>query len=184
MLDARQCAGQGPPRRMPGDVGREDAAARIRVAQRDDFGLSRVHARQHDRGFDRLSPAVGEERRIQSAGGDVGETLRHLDLILGQVERGGVAQGPDLLPNPLHDLGMAVSHRRRENTAEQVQELTAFGIDDVDAVAFHKNERLGVVGWGAGEQEFLVTGFHRSRIDSDRSFGATHVLLLLLAISY
>ena len=103
MLDAGHRRGQRPPRPVRGEVTRENAAARVAVAQGDDLAAPGVHAGQHDRRLDGLGAAVGEERLLEPPGRDLGQAPRHLDLVLGEIQRRGV-------PQPAHLVAHALDH--------------------------------------------------------------------------
>ena len=151
MLDAREGARQGSPRRVGGDVGGEYAAARVGVPEGDDFALTGVKAREHDRRLDGLGAAVREEGLAECSRSDGGESLGHLHLVLGHVEGRCVTQDAELLAHPVDHLGVAMADGCGEDPAEEIEELAAFRVEDPRAVALDENQGIVVQGRSARE---------------------------------
>ena len=172
--DSRNRGRQGTPGGMCGEVGGQHTATRVAVSEGNHLTPAGVHARHHDRGFHRLCAAVREERPAQLSRSYGGESLRHLHLVLAKVQCGDVAQGAELFPDAFHNLGVTVPQRRREDAAEEVEELISLRVDDPGSLSLHQDERIGVIGRCAGEQVFAKPSLHRCGIGCRRCFQTCH----------
>jgi hypothetical protein len=55
-----------------------------------------------------------------------------------------MTQDAELLAHPVDYLGVAMADGCGENSAEEVEELAAFGVDDPDAVTIDENQGIVV----------------------------------------
>ena len=69
-----------------------------------------------------------------------------------------MAQPAGLRLHALEDPRMAVPNGRREDSAEEVQELPSIDVPDTNALAFIQGQGLIVEGPDRGEQELPLTG--------------------------
>ena len=159
MPDVRNTARNMTPRRVSRQVGRQHTAAGVAVAEGDDFAAARVLLGQHDRRFHRLGPAVGKETRHKLPRRDVGQLSGDGNLVLGDIERRGMPQPPDLLTHALDDGRVAVPDGRRENAGEEVEIFLALRVDDGHAVGLDEGDRLAVERLVAGTEDGLVRRF-------------------------
>ena len=108
----------------------------IGLPQRDDLILPGVQKSHVNGRFDRLGPRVREERLAQLPRSDLRQASGRFDRRFRDIKRGRMGQPTDLRLDAPNDLGMAVSHGRREDSAEQVQVLPAIDVPYPDAFTF------------------------------------------------
>ena len=151
MFDTGNLCGQDAPRLLPRDRNRPLAAARIAVAQRDDFLLACVDLGEHDGRLVGLRAAGREEALLELAGGDLREFLGDGHLLDRRIHAGGVHEPGDLILQALHELGVRMPDPRGENPAEEIEVLAAVQILHGRAVRLRDDDGLGVVVGDAGE---------------------------------
>ncbi len=136
MFDAGKGGSERPPRVVCRDVRRQEAPTVIGLPQRDDLTPPGVQKSHVDGRLDRLGPRVREERLAQLSRSDLRQAPGRFDLGFGDVERGRMAQPTDLSLDSPNDLGMAVAHGRREDSAEEVQVLPSIDVAYTDPFTF------------------------------------------------
>src|SRR5690606_451645 len=132
--------------------------AGVRVPERDDLRAAGVDLGREDRGLHRLGPAVQEERALQVPRSDRRELAGGVHLVLRDVERGGVPESADLVPDPLHDLRVAVPDGGGQDPGEEVHVAAPVHRHHLHPLRLRDHDRLAVERSDRGEEVFGVRG--------------------------
>ena len=129
--------GERPERVLVGHVlgghrHRQVGAPVVGVVEHGDRHPAGVGAGDLDGVLDRLGAGV-EQRRplLVAAGGQLGELLAHVDVaVVRRDHEAGVRERPDLVDDPLDDLGRGVADARDRDAGGQVDQRVAVGVDE------------------------------------------------------